>query len=205
VHPTCKTTLNSYARLSSRSYDSRERGQLFRPAELSLTTAGSHVAPSDCSAMGALGSIMAGPVGDVPYVGGVLGVYFPTDTVGKFTVEMVPILYVTALPLFLALLAVVGLCDCRSGGAMKFGARTVMRKVMIAARANARMGLGASNTKLLASIGFKKGGPKFMQPTASAIESGMAFQKAKGSKAPDQSKGKKEEAAIKKKVTPTKK
>lgn len=152
-----------------------------------------------------MASIMAGPVSDLPYVGGVLGVYFPTDTVGKFMVETVPLLYVAVFPLFFGLLAVIGLCDCRSDGEYKFGARTVLRKVMIAVRAKERMGMDASNTKLLASIGFKKGGPKFMRPTASAIESGLAFQKVKGSKSADQSKGRKEENAIKSKVSPVKK
>ena len=52
-----------------------------------------------------------------------------------------------------------------------------------------------------AGFGGAKGKPKFMQPTASAMEAGLT--KARAAKSPDQSKAKAEEAKLKK-VSPQK-
>lgn len=151
-------------------------------------------------ALSTVTSTLATPVSELVPIAGKI---FPTETLGYFILDMGPLLYVSLLPLFCGLLAFIGLCAPPDGeGRMKFGARTVLRRVMLAVRADTRMGMSSAQTKLYMKAGFKKGGPAFMQPTASALESGLAFNKAKGGKSADQSKGKKEEAAIKNKTSP---
>ena len=79
----------------------------------------------------------------------------------------------------------------------KFGMRTAMRGVMLAVRADVRMGNDSRHTKLLAVAGFKnaKNAPGFMQPTHNRLESGVAYANAR--KSPDQSRSKAEEKNIK--------
>ena len=122
-------------------------------------------------------------------------------TLGSALLEFAPLLYVAVFPLLAAIFAVLGLCNTGGDRAYKFGARTVLRRVVIAVRAETRMGLETKHTALLKKAGFasSKGAPRHMQPTASALESGLAR------KSPVQSKAKKEEAAIKNKASPTKK
>ena len=48
-----------------------------------------------------------------------------------------------------------------------------------------------------AGFAYTKNAPKFMKPTASAMESGLAFSKVKAGKSADQTKAKNEEASIK--------
>jgi len=124
-----------------------------------------------------------------------IGTMFGMSPLGEVLVQWAPILYVSLLPVFSVLLYMLG-CSCTSGERdLKFGARTAMRRVMIAVRAETRMNQSTKYTKLLEATGYKytKGKASYMQPTASALESGMV----KGSKSPDQTKAKKEEAAIK--------
>jgi len=119
-----------------------------------------------------------------------------TMSVYELIVAWVPIFYITIGPLLCVLLTLIGLCRPGSSS-YKMSAR-MMRKVMLAVRADARMGVQSRYTRM-AKAGFRKGGPSYAQPTANAIETGLL--KNKASKSPNQAKGKAEEAAIKAKAT----
>ena len=82
-------------------------------------------------------------------------------------------------------------------GKLKFGMRHAFKGLMIAVRADVRMGRESKHTSMLKKAGFKKGGPSWMQPTSSALEYGTAGANARGGKAKDQTKAKAEEKAIK--------
>lgn len=147
------------------------------------------------SAAAALGA----PVAELPVVGGALGALFPTESLKYFIVEYLPLLSVTVFPLLVVMLTVLGLCDARGDKSMKFGARTVLRSHLIAVRAERRMGIESRKSFIMRKAGFAytKNAPKFMKPTASAMESGLAFSKVKAGKSADQTKAKNEEASIK--------
>ena len=140
-----------------------------------------------------------------------VGAPFPSSVVtlangmslGDALLEFTPLIYVTLFPLLAGLFALLGLCNLGDERSYKFGARTVMRRVILAVRAETRMGLESKHTKLMEKAGFSgaKGKPAFMQPTASAMEAGLT--KARAAKSPDQSKAKAEEAKLKK-VSPQK-
>jgi len=125
----------------------------------------------------------------------IFGTIFGMAPLGEVLKEWFAVSYVCFLPILSVLFYLVG-CGCTAGDRdLKFGARTAMRRVMIAVRAETRMNVASKYTKLLAATGYKytKGKAGYMQPTASALESGMV----KGTKSPDQTKAKREEAAIK--------
>ena len=124
-------------------------------------------------------SAFSAPVGDtLPF----LGTLFPTESLGYFLLEFGPLLYVVFVPLLAGLMAAIGLCAGPDGRSLKFGARTAMRRVMLAVRAETRMGIDTKHTQLLAKAGFKNTkGPAFMQPTASAVQGGLDKAKARGS------------------------
>ena len=94
----------------------------------------------------ALGVALASPVTSGPQV---LVDVLQGFTLGSAILDFAPLLYVTVLPLLAAIFAVLGLCNRGDDRTFKFGARTVMRRVMIAVRAEARMGLESKHTHLL--------------------------------------------------------
>jgi len=130
----------------------------------------------------------------------IVGTLFGMTPLKAVLIQWFPVFYVSIIPLFMFLLALVG-CNCaideRAG--LKFGARTAMRRVMLAVRAETRMNQSSKYSKLLDATGYKfsKGKASYMQPTASALESGQVFNASKATKSPDQAKGRSEEAAIK--------
>lgn len=116
--------------------------------------------------------MLSAPVGDTIAP---LGTIFPEWSLGSFLLEFGPLLYVTIIPLLAGLLAAIGVCAEPAERSLKFGARTAMRRVMLAVRAETRMGIDTKHTQLLAKAGFKNTkGPAFMQPTASAVDHGLA-------------------------------
>ena len=54
------------------------------------------------------------------------------------------------------------------------GVRRILTGGMLAMRADIRMKRESITTAMLKKAGFKKGGPRWMQPTSSALESGLA-------------------------------
>ena len=87
-------------------------------------------------------------------------------------------------------------------GKLKFGMRHALKGLMIAVRADVRMGRESKHTAMIKKAGLKKGGPRWMQPGGlaaewEALESGKKAGAARGSKAKDQSKSRAEEVAIK--------
>lgn len=103
----------------------------------------------------------------------------------------------SVVPFLCVPLVAIGICSGEQEGGIKFGMRMAMKGHMLAVQANIRMGKESKETALLKRAGFKKGGPSWMQPTASAVEAGLAKSSVRGKKSPDQSKGRAEEQAIK--------
>ena len=130
------------------------------------------------------------PAGLQPLVG---------DTVMSVVLlDWIPLLLAAIGPLVCIPFVMLGICGQEAEeGALKFGMRTAMKGMMIAVRADVRMGRETAQTTLLKKAGFKKGGPSWMQPTAAKLESGLAANRVRGSKPTDQSKSKAEEKAIK--------
>ena len=132
---------------------------------------------------------LAGPV--APILG--------DTTLQSFLIDWMPLLLIVVLPILCLPFVALGIC----GGLeqeMKFGARTALRKVSIAARAEVRMGLAAGASRhaaILKKAGFKTGGPSFMKPTSSAVQAGLQKNAVTGGKSPDKSKDRAEELAIK--------
>ena len=123
-------------------------------------------------------------------------------TVGDFVFNWLPLLLVNVLPFLCIPFYALGVClGCGpdpndNEGKLKFGMRHALKGLMIAVRADVRMGRESKHTSMLKKAGFKKGGPSWMHPTSAALEYGTAAN-ARGGKAKDQSKAKAEEKAIK--------
>jgi len=139
---------------------------------------------------------LAGPMPEAfaPFVGEL--------TVSELLLEWVPLMLACFLPLLCLPFVALGICGQESEeGGIKFGMRTAMKGMMLAVRADIRMGKDSHQTQLLKKAGFKKGGPSWMQPTSSAVEAGLAAARVRGSppsgKKLDPSKGRAEEKAIK--------
>lgn len=129
-------------------------------------------------------------------------------TVVQFLFDWFPLLLVTILPVICIPFVALGICgtEIEQGGDLKMGVRRVLKGGMLAVRADIRMHRESIHTVMLKKAGFKKGGPRWMQPTSSALESGLARSRVtaacrgsppSGGKSKDQSKGKAEEKAIK--------
>jgi len=127
------------------------------------------------------------------------------DFFGDVTLKMLlwdwfPLTLCIIAPLLCIPFVLLGICGSSTSD-VKFGARTALRKISLAARADVRMGIASKHTALLRAAGFKHGGPSFMQPTANAVEAGLAYQNVRkgvqGGKSPDQAMSKAEELAIK--------
>jgi hypothetical protein len=122
-------------------------------------------------------------------------------TVGDFVFNWLPLLLVNILPFLCIPFYALGVClGCGpdpNEGKLKFGMRHALKGLMIAVRADVRMGRESKHTTMLKKAGFKKGGPSWMHPTSSALEYGTAGANARGGKAKDQTKAKAEEKAIK--------
>jgi len=122
-------------------------------------------------------------------------------TVGDFVFNWLPLLLVNILPFLCIPFYALGVClGCGpdpNEGKLKFGMRHALKGLMIAVRADVRMGRESKHTSMLKKAGFKKGGPSWMHPTSSALEYGTAGANARGGKAKDQTKAKAEEKAIK--------
>ena len=124
-------------------------------------------------------------------------------TVGDFVFNWLPLLLVNVLPFLCIPFYALGVClGCGpdpndNEGKLKFGMRHALKGLMIAVRADVRMGRESKHTSMLKKAGFKKGGPSWMHPTSAALEYGTAGANARGGKAKDQSKAKAEEKAIK--------
>jgi len=114
-----------------------------------------------------------------------------------------PLLFVAVAPIICIPFVFLGICGQseEEEGSIRFGMRTAMKGTMLAVRADIRMGRDSKQTSLLKKAGFKKGGPRWMQPTASAVEAGLAASRVrgepKGKKVADQSAARAEENAIK--------
>mmetsp|Transcript_15465 Transcript_15465/g.39907 ORF Transcript_15465/g.39907 Transcript_15465/m.39907 type:complete len:157 (-) Transcript_15465:359-829(-) len=141
--------------------------------------------------MEAVTDVLAGPMPDFfqPIVG--------NTSVYAMLIDWIPLALAAVAPLLCIPFVLLGICGQEEEGSLKFGMRTAMKGMMIAVRADIRMGRETATTTLLKKAGFKKGGPSWMQPTAAKLESGLAANRARGMKSPDQSKAKAEEKAIK--------
>jgi len=129
---------------------------------------------------------LAGPVAPI----------FGDTTLQSFLIDWMPLLLVVVLPVLCLPFVALGICGGLEGD-MKFGARTALRKVSIAARAEVRMGIAGRQAALLKKAGFKTGGPSFMRPTSSAVQAGLEKNRVTGGKSPDKGKDRAEELAIK--------
>jgi hypothetical protein len=127
-------------------------------------------------------------------------------TVGDFLFNWLPLLLVNILPFLCVPFYALGVClGCGpdpNEGKLKFGMRHALKGLMIAVRADVRMGRESKHTAMIKKAGLKKGGPRWMQPGGlaaewEALESGKKAGAARGSKAKDQSKSRAEEVAIK--------
>ena len=127
-------------------------------------------------------------------------------TVGDFVFNWLPLLLVNVLPFLCIPFYALGVClGCGpdpNEGKLKFGMRHALKGLMIAVRADVRMGRESKHTAMIKKAGLKKGGPRWMQPGGlaaewAALESGKKAVAARGSKAKDQSKSRAEENAIK--------
>ena len=152
--------------------------------------------------MEVVSDFLAGPMPEAlqPYVGDL--------TVVQFLIDWFPLLLVTILPVICIPFVALGICgtEIEQGGDLKMGVRRILKGGMLAVRADIRMHRESIHTVMLKKAGFKKGGPRWMQPTSSALESGLARSRVtaacrgsppSGGKSKDQSKGKAEEKAIK--------
>jgi len=95
-----------------------------------------------------------------------------------FALHWMPLICTVVLPLLCFPFVAAGCCgggDDGSEGKMKFGARTALRRIMMAVRADIRMGNDTKAAQLLAKAGFKgsKHAPSYARPTATAVEAGL--------------------------------
>ena len=121
---------------------------------------------------------------------------FGMTTLGSLVFEWMPLFLCATVPFLCIPFVLAGFCS-DSGRDNSGSVRRAMRGLMIAVRADIRMGKDTNHTKLLAAAGFKntKNAPSFMKPTSNRLESGLAYSNAR--KSPDQGKAKAEEKAMK--------
>jgi len=146
------------------------------------------------------------PASDMPLPEFLLPFVGDEMTVGDFLFNWLPLLLVNILPFLCVPFYALGVClGCGpdpNEGKLKFGMRHALKGLMIAVRADVRMGRESKHTAMIKKAGLKKGGPRWMQPGGlaaewEALESGKKAGAARGSKAKDQSKSRAEEVAIK--------
>ena len=141
------------------------------------------------SVLSSLSAVLAKPVDALSPITG-------ETTLGVLLLDWLPLIAAAVLPVLCLPFVALGICGGGGedgGGKLKFGMRTALKGMMIAVRADIRMGNETKHTQLLKKAGFVKGGPSWMKPTGARMQNLSAGAR----KSPDQTKAKMEEQAIK--------